>query len=357
MNLLALTRYGNLAASSRLRIGQYVPRLAAEGHAVRISPLLDNDALLHFYRTGQHSPPMLARDYRKRIGECIHLQGVDAIWLEKELLPWCPAFLECRLLRGRPYVVDYDDATFHNYDLHPNPLLRRMFRRKIDSVMRNAALVVAGNEYLAGRATAAGARRVEVLPTVVDLARYTAVKGVRQSNTFTVGWIGSPSTTRYLHSLEEVFRTLAKESPFQLRLIGAAPFHPGGVPVISVPWQEATEANELQAMDVGIMPLDHSPWELGKCGCKLIQYMACGLPVVASPVGMNPTLVQQGANGWLAATPAEWLAALRSLRDSPDMRAHMGRAGRMQVEVRYQLDVTAPKLLKWLDGLQDACRT
>ncbi len=352
MNLLALTRYGNLAASSRLRMAQYFPYLTAQGHTVKASPLLENQSLLHFYATGHHSFAQLATHYGKRIRECLRSQPVDLIWVEKELLPWVPAFAEQWLLQGRPYVVDYDDATFHVYDQHSHPVLRRLFGRKIDTVMQHASLVIAGNDYLAQRARSAGAPRVEILPTVVDLTRYPLTEKTNQAaHPFTVGWIGSPSTTRYLHALTPAFRTLAAESPFRLLLIGAAPFHPDGVPVTSLHWQESSEARDLQQADVGIMPLNHSPWELGKCGCKLIQYMACGLPVIASPVGMNATLVQPGTHGWLASSPGEWLAHLRLLRDSPDLRRKMGAAGRQQVEEQYQLAVTAPRLLGWMEAL------
>jgi glycosyltransferase involved in cell wall biosynthesis len=117
------------------------------------------------------------------------------------------------------------------------------------------------------------------------------------------------------------------------------------------PWSEVSEVTDLQRFDAGIMPLPDDPWKRGKCGYKLIQYMACGIPVVASPVGVNKEIVDHGVNGFLAETTTEWIEALRILRDNPDLRRRMGAAGRRKVEQRYCLQVTAPRLHKLILSL------
>jgi glycosyltransferase involved in cell wall biosynthesis len=121
-----------------------------------------------------------------------------------------------------------------------------------------------------------------------------------------------------------------------------------GLPMDSVPWSEQTEAQDIARLDVGIMPLVDAPFERGKCGYKLIQYMACGLPVVASPVGVNRQIVEHGVNGFLAETPEQWATALRTLCADPALRARMGAAGRRKVEQHYSLQVTAPRLVQIL---------
>jgi glycosyltransferase involved in cell wall biosynthesis len=118
-----------------------------------------------------------------------------------------------------------------------------------------------------------------------------------------------------------------------------------------LPWSEETEVALLQTCDVGIMPLPDEPWTRGKCGFKMIQYMACGLPVVASPVGVNKEIVEHGVNGFLAVTNDEWLTALSTLRDNPELRRKMGAAGRRKVEEKYCLQVTAPQYVKLLQSM------
>ena len=116
------------------------------------------------------------------------------------------------------------------------------------------------------------------------------------------------------------------------------------VPTEHVPWTEAAEVAAIAEFDVGIMPLADEPWERGKCGYKLIQYMACGLPVVASPVGVNRQIVEHGVNGFLAETPTQWDEALRTLLADPALRQRMGQAGRQKVERQFSLQVTGPKV-------------
>ncbi len=267
-----------------------------------------------------------------------------------------PALLELALIpKDIPLVLDYDDAVFHQYDMHPNPLVRRLFSTKHQRLMRRATLVVAGNEYIADYARRAGAPRVALLPTVVDLNRYQPVLSppdAFEDVSPTVGWIGQRSTAAFLQPLAPVFKRLTDEGVMRFRAIGidAAKL---GLCMTSEPWSEAGEVSSIQHLDVGIMPLEDEPFERGKCGYKLIQYMACGLPVVASPVGVNATIVEHGVNGFLATTIDEWEQAFRTLAADPALRQRMGAAGRIKVERDYCLQVTAPRLAGWL---QEAAR-
>ncbi|HET8833280.1 MAG TPA: glycosyltransferase family 4 protein [Gemmatimonadales bacterium] len=355
MKVLALTRYGRLGASSRLRFYQYLPRLEQGGIAVTVAELSPDEYVARLY-AGRRPPVVsIARDYLRRARWLVSLRGYDLLWIEKELFPGAPALVE-RLLSGLrvPYVVDFDDATFHRYDRSANPLLRHLWPRKIDAVMRGAALVVAGNQYLAERARAAGARRVELLPTVVDPARYP-VRPPPAGEPFTVGWMGTPVTQRYLAPVAPSLAAVVAAGG-RVRLVGADRL-PEGLPAESAelrPWAEATEASDILAFDVGIMPLDDTEWERGKCGYKLLQYMAAGRPVVASPVGVNPEIVDPGVTGFLAATPDEWRTALARLRDDPALRIRMGEAGRRRLEAGYSLDLAEPRLRALL---RSACTT
>lgn len=344
MRVLLLSRYGRLGASSRYRSYQYLPFLEAGGHKVEVLPLLGDDYLLRLY-AGRTIPVVgVAASYLKRLSRLLRRRGLDLIWVEYEAFPWLPAVVDLFLLKGKiPYIVDYDDAVFHRYDRHASSAVRWLLGRKIDRIMRSSASVIAGNEYLADRARSAGAGVVHVIPTVVDPARYALARR-RDRDVFTVGWIGTPVTAPYLQIVREALERLAARVPCRVVTVGAGRVDLGHVRVEDRAWAEESEAASLEDMDVGIMPLPDTPWERGKCGHKLIKYMASGLPVVASPVGVNATLVHEGVNGFLASTGDEWLRALEALQADSALRASMGSAGRACVEAEYSLARQAPIL-------------
>jgi len=223
---------------------------------------------------------------------------------------------------------------------------------KHPALMRRAEIVVVGNEYLARFAQESGARRTEILPTAIDLSHYDGAcltEPESRSAVPCVGWIGQRATAHFLKPLAPLFERLTSEAKARFSAIGidadALP-----LPMVSIPWTEESEVSSLRSFDVGIMPLADGPFERGKCGYKLIQYMACGLPVVASPVGVNRQIVEHGVNGFLAETPAEWASALERLLAEPDLRRRMGQAGRRKVEREYCIQVTGPRLAELLRG-------
>ncbi len=308
------------------------------------SPFFDESYQQDLYSGRSRQWRGIAAAYTRRLLQLIRSPAFDLVWVEYELFPWLPAFGERFLRRLRvPYVVDYDDAIFHRYELHPNSGVRSVLGKKVDVIMKAATTVVVGNGYLGERARAAGAQRVEYLPTVVDIARYPGTPA-ENTTTFTIGWIGSPSTVRYLSLIRPVLADWCKAGRARLVVVGARETPLDGVPVDVRPWSEATEANDLSEFDVGVMPLADGPWERGKCGYKLIQYMASARPVIASPVGVNPDIVEPGVNGFLAATEGEWRSALEALYVAPSLRAELGQAGRRKVEAEYCTRVTAPRL-------------
>lgn len=347
--ILALTRYSRLGASSRLRFFQYLPFLAESGFDVHVQALFDDMTLDSRYRRGGYNLGEALRCFARRVAVLLTRQTFDVLWIQREALPWWPLWAEAALLRGVPYVLDYDDAVFHNYDQHRLAFVRHLFGRRLDDLMCDATLVVGGNHYLAQRARDAGALWVEVLPTVIDLTRYplTTPKLMADRSLPTVVWIGSPSTIRYLKILQAPLRKLAQLLPFKLRVIGGEIDLPG-VHVECLQWSEDTEVAHIATADVGVMPLLDTSWERGKCGYKLIQYMACGLPVVASPVGVNSSLVREGINGFLANDKETWENRLEKLLTDISLRITLGSAGRQKVEQQYCLKVTAPRLAEFL---------
>ncbi|BHH85105.1 glycosyltransferase family 4 protein [Desulforhopalus sp. 52FAK] len=346
MKVLLLSRYGSLGASSRVRFLQYLPYLQSKGVEVTDKPLL-SDAYLQALYCGDTRWVEVVTGYTGRVLALLGVRRFDVVIIEKELFPFMPATAE-RILQciGVPYIVDYDDALFHQYDCHSNPWVRRLLGQKIDLVMRHATTVIVGNNYLAERAYRAGASSVEIIPTVVDTLRYQS-KQKLGIETPIVGWIGTPKTSHYLKTLLPVFESLKKEMSVRFVAVGVNTDDFKDTPVEAWSWSEDSEVESVQQFDVGIMPLVDSPWERGKCGYKLIQYMACGLPVVVSPVGVNLNIINSGDNGLFAESVEEWEQALRQLIQAKlSERKRMGKAGRSQVESCYSLQAQAPRFYK-----------
>lgn len=321
----------------------------AHGMKVTYAPFFSPNYLERLYSGRSTLGPTLAA-YARRAGQLLRVSHADLLWLEKEALPWLPWGLERALLPRRvPLVVDYDDAVFHRYDLHRSRLVRYSLGNKLDRLMASATLVTAGNRYLADRATAAGAPRVEIVPTVVDLTAYTQRPRRPLEEAPVIGWIGTPSTwTEYMAPIMPVLEQAAEAAGARIAAVGAGRAAAAHPLLENLPWTEDSEVARIHAMDIGIMPLTDTPWARGKCGYKLIQYMACSVPVIASPVGVNAEIVEHGVNGFLASSEAEWVEALRTLLHDPVLRMRMGEAGRRKVEQHYSLQVWGPRVAQML---------
>lgn len=345
MKITILSRYSRLGASSRLRTMQYIPALEAAGFDVNLVSFFD-DAYLKALYAGKRDKGGLRRFTLARLSACRAARHADMIWVEKEALPWFPWMLEkLALPKNVPIVSDYDDAVFHRYDQHRNPVIRGVLGRKIDRVMGHSRLVTAGNAYLAERAQAAGAKWVEIVPTVVDVDAYLPTHDRKTDQPLRIGWVGTPQTwEKYGAPRAAFFQELAHANNARFQLVGArlAAGQEGAFDYI--PWSEAGEVAAIQSMDIGIMPLLDDCWERGKCGYKLIQYMACGIPVIASPIGVNSQIVTHGENGFLARSGQEWDEALCKLLGDDELRRSMGVAGRQKVDDCYSIQVQGPRV-------------
>ena len=194
-----------------------------------------------------------------------------------------------------------------------------------------------------------------ILPSAVpsDVPQHSPAGG----GPLRVGWIGRASNLRYLAPLARALRRVAERTPLELVIVSDAALELHGVETRFVPWSLAREAREVAAFDVGVMPLALAgPWSRGKCAYKLLQYMAAGVPAVASRVGMNETVIRHGENGWLASDEDDWVEALSSLASDPEAAARMGRAGRATVEASYSIEAVAAQLARFLDTLSSQPR-
>jgi glycosyltransferase involved in cell wall biosynthesis len=340
--LLCAMRYGALGASSRLRLAQYRPYLEQAGISTAMRSFLADDYLQALYGNTSRFGAV-ARAYGRAFGAPLAARANDVLWIEKEFLPWLPYALERRAIGDTPYILDFDDAWSLRYEQSNNPLVRLLLGDKFRRLLRGAALTVTANETLFAWARAEGAGQVLKLPTVIDLDLYRPRPA--PDGPFTIGWVGTPLTAGYLEVIAGPLKTLAAEAPLRLLVIGAPALRVEGVECVHRPWSAASEADDLAACHVGIMPLPDDDWARGKSGYKIIQYMAMARPAVASAIGANNQIIAPGETGFLASTPAEWLTHLRALRDDPALRERLGAAARLRVERQFSLQVTAPILI------------
>jgi glycosyltransferase involved in cell wall biosynthesis len=334
MRLLLLPRYGPQGASSRYRIWQYVPLFERAGHQVVVRPLMDDGYIQELYSTGRRRWRWLASGYARRFLDAFRVGQFDAVICEQEVLPFLPDFVDLFFQRlNRRFFVDYDDDAQDKYSSWP------ILRRRIPHIMAAAETVVVGNSHLAHYAQQFTSH-VRVIPTVVDLSCYRDRTNTAPSNTIRVAWIGTPVTATLLRRLIPTMKTLQARHPaLRFCFIGAGTgFRGDGLNIEILPWSEQTEADLLVGCDIGIMPLPDNEFTRSKCGLKLIQYMASGLPVVASPVGVNREIVEDGTNGYLASSDDDWFRKLDRLIRNPDLRRNFGKAGRAKVAAGYTLE-------------------
>ncbi len=261
-----------MAPSSRLRSYQYIPYLRSQGIEVDIQPFSTRRYLNNLYAGRATEWADVVRSYLQRVFSIFGSRIYDLLWIEHELFPWLPAIGEGFLRKlGIPYIVDIDDAVFHRYDRNPSTVLRYLFGRKIDRVMQHAELVIAGNRYLADRAIRAGAPRVETLPTVIDMDRYPETLTDENRNPVTIGWIGTPTTARYLDVADSALSSLCQGEKARMVLVGSGSVKLKKTTATILKWSENSEVAAVNTFDIGIMPLPDNAWTWGKCGYKLIQ--------------------------------------------------------------------------------------
>jgi glycosyltransferase involved in cell wall biosynthesis len=279
------------------------------------------------------------------------LRRAEAVIIQRKLLPR----FGLQLLRGaaRTLLFDFDDAVFLRNSYSAKGLYCPRRLRRFQSVCRAADIVIAGNDFLHDEALClGGASRAVVIPTCLDPGRYPIARHERAGAGVELVWVGSSSTLQGLEAIRPLLSDLGRRRPgLRLKLVCDRFLQLDALPVTACPWSEEGEAAALAAADIGIswMPDDH--WSRGKCGLKVLQYMAAGLPVVANPVGMHAILIQHGENGFLADTPDEWTEAVSTLARDPALRRRLGHAGRRRLEAEYSLTAGASRWLALLDGL------
>jgi glycosyltransferase involved in cell wall biosynthesis len=315
---------------ARYRLTAFQAELEAAGHALDYTPWHGN--------------------WRSTLAARGRLRAADAVVVQRSL-PIAPHW---HLLRrfSPTLIFDFDDAVFcrDSYARQGTDCSYKL--RRFRRVAGSCDAVVAGNSFLAEEAArTAKPERVHVVPTCVDVDKYTRARHERTDRPRLV-WVGSSSTLQGLETVRRHFLEIGRAVPdARLKTICDRAFLESGLPTDFVPWNATREAADLADGEIGISWIPDDPWSRGKCGLKLLQYMAAGLPVVTNPVGVHAEIVEHGTTGFLATSADEWISAIRTLAADPELRRSMGEAGRRKVEACYSTRRGAQLWTKLLDGL------
>ena len=349
MKVLFLVPYPPQGASNRFRVLQFLPYLEKEGITCRVRAFYNERLWSILYARGRLPRKIFygLACALNRLVDLLRAQAYDIVFIHREAFPVGPAWFEALLrLLGKPYVFDFDDAIFLPNVARPNRLFGRLkCPGKTASIIRGSRVTIAGNSYLAQYAGRSGAKKIVILPTVVDTGTFVPHEGKRDSDRVVIGWIGSPTTITFLENFKPVIAEVLSRCPdracFRIvggRLEGELP--PG---VTCLLWSLESELRQIQDFDIGIMPMPDDEWTRGKCAFKAIEYMAVGLPAVCSPVGMNLELIEPGVSGFLPADRREWVETLCALVGNKDLRERIGREGRKLVVAGFSLEIMAPR--------------
>jgi glycosyltransferase involved in cell wall biosynthesis len=274
------------------------------------------------------------------------LGAADGVVLQRRLLSSWHLFWVRRM--ARRLVFDFDDAVFQRDSYAGKAAESVVRRRRFIRTLHAADLVIAGNAFLAEEARRyVPAERIALLPTCIAPEAYPLARHAAPANHIRLVWIGSSSTLQGLEQSSVIWNTVGQALPgVRFRIICDRFPEFEGLPVEAIAWAESSEAEHLAAADIGVSWLPDDAWSRGKCGLKVLQYMAAGLPVVANPVGVTTELVRDGVTGFLARTPSDWVQAVRRLAEHPELRRSMGAAGRRRVEREFSVAVHADRWVK-----------
>jgi glycosyltransferase involved in cell wall biosynthesis len=363
MKVLALASYPVEAAATRFRLNQFVEPLAARGITMTIRPFLDSRTFKHLYqqRTFLRTAAGICRSSFSRLVDAFSAKDIDALVVQREAMIFGPPLIEWLAARVKeiPMVLDLDDATYVSYTSPTYGGISRSLKwfGKTDTLIKWATFVICGNGSIAEYVSSKGGHP-RVIPTVVDTDVFRPAPQRTNGSETVLGWIGTHSTYPYLESIFPVLSDLAKQYELRLRIVGAGRSEVTlpDLPVDNLSWKLEREVADFQSIDIGLYPIDesvYSGWAAGKSGFKAIQYMAVGVPYVATPLGGSNEIGAAGITHLFARTPTEWYRALEELIQNREYRRAMGAAGREHVIKHYRLDDQANKLA---DVLREASR-
>jgi glycosyltransferase involved in cell wall biosynthesis len=340
MRVLFIVPYPKEGPSNRFRVEQYLPYLKERGIGYSLRPFYNSYLYRILYKKGRYAQKIFLVLFfaLRRLGDVFKSLRYDVVFIHREASPFAGYFFESLFRKfAKTLVYDFDDSIFQKKPL------------KTEQVIAVADAVIAGNNFLAAYAARLN-KNVVILPTCIDTVIYKPRAYAARRNKVVIGWIGTSFTAIYLDLLRDVYiRLHNKFDNIEFRVIGAAYKIPG-VPLICREWSLGSEVAELRDFDIGVMPLFDDDWAKGKCAFKIIQYMAVGIPAVASRVGMNVEVIKEDNDGFLVSSQKEWADKLSLLIENSGLRQRMGDAARHKAERLYSVEANKDRFLKIIEG-------
>ena len=336
----------NVAPGQRLKYEQYFGHWRANGYEVVVSPFMTRRFQSIVYERGRIVEKALwvAWGYLRRLRDLVRLPFYDGAYIFLWVTPFgLPLFEWLFSIAARRFVYDIDDMVFLGHSSDANRFVQVLKgRRKMIFLMKKADHVIVCTPHLEAIVRRHNPNTTDISSTI-DTDRYVPVNPYSNDHRLTLGWSGSHSTAKYLHLLDDVLRELSGVIDFRLKVIGDPGFSIAGVEVDAQEWCESTEIRDLQEIDIGLYPLPDEEWVLGKSGLKALQYMALGIPTVATKIGANGRIIEDGANGFLVSTPDEWKARLLELAADPELRRRIGDSATCTVSDRFSVQANRSK--------------
>lgn len=345
----------NVAPSQRLKFEQYYSHFREAGYEVVTSSYISPAFWKIIYKKGNFAAKAwyCLTGYLKRIADLFRLGRFDIVYVHLWVTPFGPPVFEWLFRKAsRKLVYDIDDLVYlKNVESKAHPLVTLIKgRKKPLFLMKAADHVITCTPYLDQFVKKFNTHTTDISSTI-DTDKYQPKKDYSVPGKITIGWSGSHSTSRYLHLLDDVFRDLAKSFSFRLLVMGDEHFSIDGVEVEAIPWKESYEVEVISRFDIGVYPLPDEEWVLGKSGLKALQYMAAGIPTVATAIGTIFRIIEHEKNGFLVQTPEEWKRVLARLITDQDLRQSTGAAAAKTVEEKYSIHATKSVYLSVMEQL------
>jgi glycosyltransferase involved in cell wall biosynthesis len=353
MKILFLIPYPlNESPSQRFRFEQYFEILKSDGFDYQTQSFLDHDNWKHFAEPGKYFFKLmtLVFGYIKRCRILFRVNQYDFIFVHREITPIGPPVFEWIITRvcKKKLIYDFDDAIWLSDRRHETRLFQFVkWRSKVKNICRWSHKVSCGNAYLCDFAKQFN-NHVVLNPTTIDTEKLhnpDLYKKDEHDSTIVIGWTGSYSTLKYLEDLQPVLKKIEENFNVSFMVVADRPpqLHLNSLTFLQ--WNITTEMTDLLKFDIGIMPLPDDEWAKGKCGFKALQYMAMGIPTIASPVGVNPSIIEHGVSGLLASSPVDWIKNLQLLISNKQLRYCLKKNSRSKVIGQFSVASNAPTFL------------
>ena len=348
----------DVAPGQRLKYEQYINDWENNGFIVDVKPFMTDRFWSIVYKKGYYFEKVFwtIYGYLRRVKLLFMLRKYDLSYIFLWVTPFgTPLFERVYCFFSNKVIYDIDDLVYHkDHKSEANSFLAILKgRKKPIYLMKRSNHVITCTPHLDSFVRKFNSNTTDISSTI-NTANYVPVNKYSNDDVLTIGWSGSHSTSKYVYLLQDVLLELSKKYKFKLLVIGDPTFHIEGLDCESIMWVEKTEVKDLQRIDIGIYPLPNEEWVLGKSGLKALQYMALGIPTIASAIGANHRVIEDTISGKLVDSNEDWKRALEEYLLNPDLRKEHGLKARERVESFYSIKANEPVYLEVINSVIEA---